>query len=44
MINKDFISKYPFDIPGIVYKKDYWDDNYEYEEEDDEDKDSWMSL
>lgn len=43
-MNQSFIEKYPFDIPGVYYKKDYWDDNYEYEEDEEDDQDNWMSL
>ena len=44
VMNKSFIEKYPFTISGIYEKKDYWDDNYEYEESEDDDQDNWMSL
>ena len=45
MINKSFIEKYPFEIPGINYTKlDYYDDNYEHEEDEDQYPENWMSL
>lgn len=41
-----FLEKYPFEIPGINYKRfEYFDDNCNYEEtEEDDDPENWMSL
>lgn len=42
VMNNSFIEKYPFAISGIYEKKDYCNDNYEYEEDDDQD--NWVYL
>lgn len=42
-MNKSFLEKYPFDIDGVSFSKD-WDDDFEYEESEDDDQDNWMSL
>lgn len=43
VMNKNFIEKYPFDIDGVYFSKD-WDDDFEYEEDEEDDQDNWMSL